>query len=54
MPDVLAPEDAVSMELRLTDAVAFVVLDKSELIAEVELMASTYIPGRRHRYTPTL
>jgi hypothetical protein len=29
------------MELRSIDAVEFVVLDKSELIAEVELMAFT-------------
>jgi hypothetical protein len=36
------------MELRLTDAVAFVVLDKSELTADTELITSTYIPGGRN------
>jgi len=41
MPGVLVPDSAASMLLRLTVEVVVAVDDKSELIEEVELMAST-------------
>jgi hypothetical protein len=49
MPGVLVPAVAARMELISIAGVVGVVDDKSELTAEVVLMASTYIPGRRHR-----
>jgi hypothetical protein len=41
MPGVLVPDSAARMLLRLTAVFVVVVDDKSELIEEVELMAST-------------
>jgi hypothetical protein len=46
---VLVPELAARMLLKLYVEVEVVVDDKSELTEDVELMASTCIPGRRHR-----
>jgi hypothetical protein len=48
MPGVLVPALAARIELILIAGVVGVVDDKSELTAEVELIASTCIPGRRH------
>jgi tRNA A37 threonylcarbamoyltransferase TsaD len=48
IPGVLAPELAARIELMLIAGVVEVVDDRSELTADVELIASTCIPGRRH------
>jgi hypothetical protein len=48
MPDELEPVAAARMLLISTAEFVDVVDDKSELTAEVVLIASTYIPGRRY------
>jgi hypothetical protein len=49
IPVVLEPELAARILLISIAEFVVVVDDKSELTAEVVLMASTYIPGKRHR-----
>jgi tRNA A37 threonylcarbamoyltransferase TsaD len=48
MPGVLSPELAARIELILIDGVVEAVDERSELTADVELIASTCIPGRHH------